>query len=247
MTIDIGFVPLFVESDRVAGLVDVPGHERFIRNMVAGATGIDLVLFVVAADDGVMPQTREHLLILQLLGIQRGVVAVTKTDIAGPEGTALAIEDVKSALAGTFLADAPLVAISSKTGQGIEDLKVLLHREVGEIRPKSPEGVFRLPIQRVFSLKGFGTIVTGIPVSGRIRVGDPVEIAPSGKKARIRGIQAYGTVAEEAQAGHSVSLNLTEIGHEEIRRGDVVAAPGFLKGVRSPGGSSGTFRRPRDP
>lgn len=231
MSIDIGFAPLFVEPDLVAGLVDVPGHERFIRNMVAGATGIDLVLLVVAADDGVMPQTREHLAILEILGIRTGVVALTKVDVAGPEGAALAEEDVRGFLKGTFLEGAPVVHVAAPAGKGIDELKAALRSAIEKAPPKDVSGIFRLPVQRVFVRKGFGTIVTGIPFSGRVKVGDAVEVVPTGKTGRVRGIQAYGQAAESAEAGHSVSLNLTEIGHDEVARGDVVATPGYLHGV----------------
>ncbi len=231
MSIDIGFAPLFVEPDLVAGLVDVPGHERFVRNMVAGATGIDLVLLVVAADDGVMPQTREHLAILGILGVRTGVVALTKVDVAGPEGADLAEEDIRGVLAGTFLEGAPIVRVAAPTGQGITELKAALRAAIAAAPPKDVSGIFRLPVQRVFVRKGFGTIVTGIPFSGRVKVGDLVEVVPTGKTGRVRGIQAYGQAADVAEAGHSISMNLTEIGHEEVARGDVVATPGYLHGV----------------
>src|SRR5688572_3249495 len=163
---------------RTVGIVDVPGHERFIRNMVAGATGIDLVMLVVAADDGVMPQTREHLQIMGLLGVQHGLIVLNKVDMVSADLAELAEEDVREAVRGTFLEDAPIVRVSALTGAGIEELKRILFEHVRVAAPRSSSGVFRMPIQRVFSAKGFGTIVTGIPTSGEIALGQPVEILP---------------------------------------------------------------------
>lgn len=231
MTIDLGFARLDLPDGRTVGIVDVPGHERFVRNMVAGATGIDLVILVVAADDGVMPQTREHLAIMELVGVGRGFVALTKVDAVDAEMVELAEEDVREALAGTFLEEAPILRVSSITGEGVEAVRDELVRQAAEVEPRSDEGVFRMPIQRVFSVRGFGTVVTGIPVSGAIRLGEPIELLPSGQKGKVRGIQAYHEKADVARAGHSTALNLSDVDHRRVARGDVAAAPGFFQGL----------------
>ncbi len=232
MTIDLGFARFALPDGRKVGIVDVPGHERFIKNMVAGATGIDLVVLVVAADDGVMPQTREHLAIMGLLGIQRGLVALTKIDMVDPSLVELASEDVRAAVKGTFLEDAPIFPLSSTRGTGLEEFKRALFRMAAETKPRSPGGVFRMPIQRVFSAHGFGTIVTGIPTSGTVRVGDVLEILPQGLKGKVRGIQAYQEATDSARAGHSSAINLSDVDHHAVTRGNVLAAPGFYRGVR---------------
>lgn len=229
MTIDLGFAWMELEDGRRIGLVDVPGHERFIRNMVAGATGIDIVVLVVAADDGVMPQTREHLAIMQLLGVERGAIALTKVDAVDADMVELAAEDVREAVEGTFLEGAPLVEVSSIEGTGVPELKALLLKLAEETSPRPAEGVFRMPVQRVFSARGFGTILTGIPVSGRIEVGDAVEVLPGGGRGKVRGIQAYHEAADRARAGHSSALNVSDVDHHEVSRGDVVATPGYFK------------------
>ena len=232
LTIDLGFAPLHKSPDLWVGVVDVPGHERFVRNMVAGATGVDAVCLVVAADDGVMPQTREHLQIAGLLGVSSGVVALNKIDLADADGRELALDDVRRFLKGSFLETAPIFPVSATTGEGLEALRAGLLEAARSARPKDPKGVFRLPVQRVFSAQGFGTVVTGIPFSGRVRLDDRVEILPEGLPSRIRGIQAYGESVTEAEAGHSVSLNLTDVNHRQVGRGDVVASPGFFKPTR---------------
>ncbi len=232
MTIDLGFARFSLPDGRKVGIVDVPGHERFVKNMVAGASGIDLVILVVAADDGVMPQTREHLAIMGLLGLSRGLIALTKIDMVEPGMVELASEDVRQAVAGTFLEDAPIFPLSSISGAGLEEFKKALFRLASETRPRSAEGVFRMPIQRVFSAHGFGTIVTGIPMSGTLRVGDVLEILPQGLRGKVRGIQAYQEPSESARAGHSSAINLSDIEHHAVTRGNVAATPGFYRGVR---------------
>ena len=232
MTIDLGFAPLELPDGRLVGMVDVPGHERFVRNMVAGATGIDLVVLVVAADDGVMPQTREHLMIMQLLGVERGMIALTKTDKVEPELVDLAEEDVRASVGGTFLEGAPLVRFSARTGSGLDELRAALFRLAAETPPRSPEGIFRMPIQRVFSKRGFGTVVTGIPVSGQARVGDVLEILPHGTRSKIRGLNAYRHETDRIRAGHSSAINFADVEHHAVRRGDVVATPGFYSPLR---------------
>jgi selenocysteine-specific elongation factor len=237
MTIDLGFARFELPDGRKVGIVDVPGHERFIRNMVAGATGIDLVILVVAADDGVMPQTREHLAIMQLLGVARGFVALTKVDVVDPEMVDLAEEDVTEAVEGTFLEGAPILRVSAISGEGMDALKALLVELAAAAEPRAADGVFRMPVQRVFTARGFGTILTGIPVSGSVGVGDVVEVLPGGQKGKLRGIQAYHESADVARAGHSTALNVADVDHHEIERGHVVAAPGFFKPQRMVGAS----------
>ncbi len=231
MTIDLGFARFALPDGRKVGIVDVPGHERFVKNMVAGATGIDLVVLVVAADDGVMPQTKEHVAILGLLGVKRGLVALTKIDMVEPALVELAADDVRETLRGTFLADAPILPLSSITKQGLDEFQRVLFRMAAETPPRSDAGIFRMPIQRVFSAHGFGTVVTGIPVSGSVRVGDVIEVLPKGLKSKVRGIHAYGESTDRARAGHSCALNLAEIDHHDVVRGNVAAAPGFFKPV----------------
>lgn len=235
MTIDLGFARFDLPDGRHVGIVDVPGHERFIKNMVAGASGIDLVLLVVAADDGVMPQTREHLAIMDLLGVRRGFVALTKVDLVDEEMALLAEEDVRDAIAGTFLEGCAILPVSAVSGLGVDAIKAQLAELSAAIEPRSAEGVFRMPVQRVFSARGFGTIVTGIPVSGRVGVGDVLEVAPAGQRGKVRGIQAYHSKTDEARAGHSTALNLADVDHKTVERGHVVASPGFFKPVRMVG------------
>jgi len=230
LTIDLGFAAWDLPDGRKVGIVDVPGHERFVKNMVAGATGIDLVMLVVAADDGVMPQTREHLEIMQLLGIQRGLVAVTKIDLVDPDLLEIVIEDTQDFLADTFLGDAPLVPVSVISGEGTELLHETLITLLEQTEPRTTDGLFRMPIQRVFSAKGFGTVVTGIPVSGMIRKGDELEIMPLGKQGRVRGIQAYRGSHETACAGHSAAINLSDVDFHSVHRGMVLASPGYFEG-----------------
>lgn len=232
LTIDLGFASFQLPDGRRVGVVDVPGHERFVRNMVAGATGIDVVVLVVAADDGVMPQTREHLAIMQTLGLERGLVALTKCDVVEEELIELAIEDVREAVAASFLADAPILRVSSVTGAGLEEFKAELDRLCLETPPRSAAGLFRMPIQRVFSKQGFGTVVTGIPIGGAAGPGDELELLPQGQRVKVRGVQAYGEGAERARAGHSSALNVTDVEHAAVHRGDVLASPGVFQAAK---------------
>lgn len=232
LTIDLGFAPLTMPDGRTVGMIDVPGHERFVRNMVAGATGIDLVVLVVAADDGVMPQTREHLDIMGLLGQKRGLVALNKVDMVDADMAELAAEDVRATLAGTFLADAPIVRVSARTGQGLDELKARMFELAAQIQPRSDQGVFRVPIQRVFSKQGFGAVVTGVPVSGSVSIGDTLEVLPAGLRGKVRGLHAYGKPVARARAGHSTAINLSDIEHEKVARGAVAATPDFFSPVR---------------
>ncbi|MFT5051480.1 MAG: selenocysteine-specific elongation factor [Chlamydiales bacterium] len=235
MTIDLGFACFELPDGRQVGIVDVPGHERFIKNMVAGASGIDLVMLVVAADDGVMPQTREHLSIMDLLGVRRGFVALSKVDLVDEEMALLAEEDVRDAIEGTFLEGCAILPVSATTGQGVDAIKAQLAELSASLEPRSAEGVFRMPVQRVFSARGFGTIVTGIPVSGRVKVGDVLEVAPGGQRGKVRGIQAYHSKTDEARAGHSTAINLADVDHKTVERGHVVASPGFFRPVQMVG------------
>ncbi|MBE0536086.1 MAG: selenocysteine-specific translation elongation factor [Phycisphaerae bacterium] len=221
MSIELGFAPCTI-ADLEVGIVDVPGHEHFIKTMVAGATGIDGVIFVIAADDGVMPQTREHLDILTLLGVAHGIVALTKVDAVSPERVAAVTDEVRRFLTGTFLADAPILPMSSITGQGFDGFYEGLRDLVAQIRPRTVEGVFRLPIEKTFSVKGYGSVVTGIPVSGCAAVGDEVVLLPQGQKGRIKAIQVYSSPAEQVLSGQCAALSVPQWDYRSIVRGNVV-------------------------
>lgn len=228
VTIELGFARLLLPSGQTMGVVDVPGHERFVRQMVAGATGIDIVLLVVAADDGVMPQTREHLAIVDLLGITRGVVAITKSDLADPDWIALVRDDVVRLLQGTSIDGAPIVPVSVRTGAGLGDLKVALDAAAVEAPSRHVELPMRLPVDRVFTIAGAGTVVTGTLWSGTVRRDDAVEVLPSGRAGRVRGVQMHSLTVEEAVAGNRVAVNVAGLDKDEIARGDTLAAPGTL-------------------
>jgi selenocysteine-specific elongation factor len=228
ITIELGFASLTLPSGQRIGIVDVPGHERFVRHMLAGATGMDLVALIIAADEGVMPQTREHLEICQLLQVKRGLVVLTKVDMVEEEWLELVEEDVQNFLKGTFLDGAPIMRFSALTGQGKEELIETLGRLCADIQTKPITGIFRLPIDRVFTIKGFGTVVTGTAISGRIRVGDMVEIYPPQFKARVRNIQMHDENVEEALAGSRTAINLQGIDKLDLERGMVVATPEAL-------------------
>ncbi|MSS71394.1 MAG: selenocysteine-specific translation elongation factor [Candidatus Latescibacteria bacterium] len=221
ITIDLGFA-YWREGVTV---IDVPGHERFIRNMVAGVSAIDLALFVIAADDGPMPQTREHLDILDLLQVRRGVIAVTKIDLVERDWLDLVLEDVRTLVRGTFLEEAPIVPVSSATGQGLPDLERHLAEAIARTGVKPDRGVFRLPIDRVFSARGFGTVVTGTVLSGRLRPGDEVDLLPAGRRLRVRGIQRHGRDVEAVAIGERAAVNLAGVEKEEVSRGDGLAEP----------------------
>ena len=233
ITIELGFAPLALKNGDIIGIVDVPGHERFVRNMVAGAGGIDVVILVIAADEGIMPQTREHLNICSLLGIRHGLVALTKTDLVDHEWLTLISEDVKTYLRGTFLGDAPVVPLSIATGEGIPEFLAALEETARRVEERPSSGFFRLPVDRVFSMKGFGTVVTGSLVSGRVTGGDAVEILPSLVPSKVRGIQIHGMKTETAKAGDRTAINLQGVERASIQRGDVLAHPGiFVPSVR---------------
>ncbi len=224
ISIDLGFAYIQL-GEMYAGIVDVPGHERFIRNMLAGAHGMDLVLFVVAADDGVMPQTEEHLDIVHLLGVRRGIVVVTKIDLIDRKKLAGLREDIKVLTLGTVLQGAPVVEVSAVTGEGLEDLRQTMAREITlAIRPQPP-GYFRMPVDRAFLIKGHGVVVTGTAIAGEIREGDEVRILPDGGMARVRSIQVHDQSVNKAGWGERVALNLGGIGKGEVERGQVVVDP----------------------
>ena len=229
ISIELGFAPLDFPNGQRAGLVDVPGHERFIRQMLAGASGIDMVILVVAADEGVMPQTREHMDIIELLGIDRGVVAITKKDLVEEDWLMLVEEEVREYLEKTVLKGAPVIPVSALTGEGIPELVKTLQEMAEQIPGKPAAGKVRLPIDRVFTMTGFGTVVTGTLWSGEIKVGDTLEILPSLKQVRVRNLQVHGQKVEKALAGQRVAANLQGVEVEEIRRGYVLATPGFLQ------------------
>jgi len=229
ISIDLGFAYFDLPSGRRAGIVDVPGHEKFVKKMIAGAGGIDIVIMVIAADEGVMPQTIEHLNILSFLEIKKGIIAVTKTDLVDQEWMELVIEDIKEYVKGTFLENAPIIPVSSITRQGLDELVKTIDELTQEVQPKDTTSPFYLPIDRVFTLTGFGTIVTGTLLVGRIRKDDLCEILPRGLTARIRNIQVHGKDVMVAEAGQRTAVNLTGVKTEEIFRGDVLSKPGYLK------------------
>jgi selenocysteine-specific elongation factor len=230
ITISLGFAPLDLDDGRRLSVVDVPGHEGLVRTMVSGATGIDLVLLVVAADEGVMPQTREHVAICELLGIDRGIVALTKIDSTEADLAALARDEVSAFLSGTTLAGAPVVPVSSLTGEGIAELRVAIGKAIDAAKPRTPRtGPPRLSIDRSFSAKGFGCVVTGTLTGGSFSVGDSVEIQPSGRRCRIRGLQSHGASVESCPPGLRCAINLQGVELEEIARGQVVSTPGLLE------------------
>jgi selenocysteine-specific elongation factor len=229
ISIDLGFAEFTLPSGRTAGVVDVPGHEAFIKNMLAGATGFDLALIVVAADDGVMPQTREHVAIVNLLGVNRAVIAVTKADLADNEMVDLVKTDVKDFLKDTPLKDAPVIAVSAVTGDGLPELMAALDKAAAEIEARNPDGLFRLPIDRVFTLKGAGTVVTGTLWSGRLKQDDGAEILPAGLPARVRSVQIHGQLVKEAFPGNRVAVNLPGIDKKAIHRGDMLVPAGSAR------------------
>ncbi len=228
ITIELGFAYLTLPTGQRLGIVDVPGHERFVRHMVAGASGMDLVALVIAADEGVMPQTREHLEICQLLRVKQGLVVLTKVDLVEADWLELVEEEVREALKGTFLEGAPIVRFSSVTGFGKDELLATLAELAARVPPKPPTGIFRLPIDRVFTIKGFGTVVTGTAISGHLKVGEAAVVYPPGFKARVRGLQVHGAAVEEAVAGNRTAVNFQGLEKEELERGMVVAPPGAL-------------------
>lgn len=226
ITIDLGFADLTYHDGLTVGIVDVPGHERLVRNMLAGAGGIDLVLLVIAADEGVMPQSREHLHICNLLKIKSGLITITKVDLVENDWLELVESDVRNFVQGTFLEGATIVHVSSKTMLNIDLLKEEIKEVTSKVEPKPANGLFRLPIDRVFTLKGFGTVVTGTAISGSISVGADVEILPSNIKSKVRGLHSHGKPVETAYAGQRVAINLQGVDKETLKRGDSVVITG---------------------
>ncbi|MBS3731595.1 MAG: selenocysteine-specific translation elongation factor, partial [Desulfobacterales bacterium] len=228
ITIELGFASFTLPDGRLMGIVDVPGHEKFVKNMVAGAAGIDIVAMVIAADEGVMPQTREHLEICTLLGISRGLVVLTKTDLVDAELLELAREDIRDFVRGTFLEEAPILPVSAVTGQGLGNFAGIAAELTADLPRRYRSGFFRLPVDRIFSMKGFGAVVTGTLISGEVKTGETVAVYPSGKKAKVRGLQVHGKSVERSAAGTRTALNFQGIEKEDIVRGDVVSHPGAL-------------------
>ena len=234
ITIDLGFAALDLGDGQQIAVVDVPGHEKLVRTMVSGAAGIDLVLLVVAADEGVMPQTREHVAICDLLGVERGVVALTKCDLVDEEMQELAGEEVKDLLETTALAGTPMVAVSCESGEGIEALRDTLRELIRTAEPRTPRrGPARLGIDRVFAMRGFGTVVTGTLLGDSIRVGESLEIHPRGSKVRVRGLQNHGEAVEQADPGARCAINLQGVEVADLSRGDVVAGADSIVSTRS--------------
>ncbi len=225
MTIDLGFAFL---SPEIA-FIDVPGHEKFIKNMVAGVSTIDLAMLVIAADDGVMPQTREHLDILSLLGLKRGFIVLSKIDLVDRDLLELVQDEVREAVKGTFLAGAPVFKVSSVTGQGLPELRAALAAAAEQMPLRPDRGAFWLPVDRAFVMKGFGTVVTGTLLSGSAAVGEMLELLPAGRQVKIRGLQQQGKAVERVSSGYRTALNLQNLSREEVQRGDVLATPGQFK------------------
>ncbi len=228
MTIDLGFAWLRLPSGREVGIVDVPGHEHFIKNMLAGVGGIDLALLIVAANEGMMPQTREHLAILDLLGIKKGIVVITKKDLVDEEWLSLVKMDIEELIAPTTISGAPIIAVSAVTGEGLPELVAAIDQLLSSMQPKKDTGRPRLPIDRVFTIAGAGTIVTGTLLDGSLRAGQEVEIVPAGLKSRLRGLQTHKTHIDTAAPGSRVAANLVGIATTQLKRGDVLTNPGWL-------------------
>src|ERR1700688_3192904 len=231
ITIDLGFA--FLEDAGIRfGFIDVPGHERFVSNMLAGAAGIDLMLLVIAADESIKPQTREHFDICKLLGVKHGVVALTKSDLVDDNALTLAQLEIEEYVRGSFLEGSAIVPVSAKTGAGILELKRALHAAATEITGKDASKAFRLPIDRAFAMKGFGTVITGTLVSGAVRTGDEVELLPGGERLRVRGVQTGGQAVAKAFAGQRTAINLAGIDHIAVRRGMTLAEPSKFRRTR---------------
>ena len=228
ITIELGFAYLDLTPQIRLGIIDVPGHERFVKNMVSGAAGIDFVLLVIAADEGIMPQTREHLEICSLLGIRAGLVALTKIDMVEEEWLELVREEVQTYLAGSFLDGAPIIPVSAHKGAGLEELKGHIAELSSTFAPDRRSDLFRLPVDRVFTMKGHGTVVTGTSISGALRLGEEIEIVPAGHRSKVRGLQVHGTAADVAHAGERTAVNLYGLEVAELERGEVLAHPQTL-------------------
>lgn len=229
ITIELGFAYLDLPDGEKAGIIDVPGHEKFVKNMLAGAGGIDLALLVVAADEGFMPQTREHLGILSLLNISEGIIVITKKDMVDDDWLEVVCEDVRSEIKGTFLENAQIIPVSSYTGEGIEQLKTAIFELIDQnTQIKNLDIPFRIPVDRIFSVEGFGTVITGTLIEGRMKVGDPVTIYPSRIESRVRNLQVHSHDVTEAYAGQRVAVNLAGLKKTDLNKGDVVAVPNSM-------------------
>ncbi|CAN2040635.1 Selenocysteine-specific elongation factor [Candidatus Magnetomoraceae bacterium gMMP-15] len=228
ITIELGFASLDLPGGQHLGIVDVPGHEKFIKNMVAGATGIDIVAMVIAADEGIMPQTREHIEICSLLNVKHGLIVLTKTDLVDEEWLELVMDDIQAFMQGTFLESAPIVQVSSVTGSGIPEFINTLENLCKDIPEHPGSSLFRLPVDRVFTIKGFGTVITGSLISGRIKIGDIINIYPSKIESKVRGIQVHNQSVEQAVAGMRTAINFQGLEKTSIKRGDVLARPDTL-------------------
>jgi len=229
ISIELGFAPLSLGNGQTAGVVDVPGHEKFIPQMLSGIAGIDLVLLVVDANEGVMPQTREHLQIMQLLQLQRGILVLAKCDLVEPDWLDIVTEEIREQVAGTFLASAPCCRVSALTGEGLSELQAEIRRQLADLPPRDTSGAVRLPVDRCFSLSGIGTVVTGTLNSGRVACGDTLEILPAGVLARVREIQVHGQHQAEAVAGQRTALNLSGLARHQVPRGSVIGTPGLFR------------------
>lgn len=229
ISINLGFTFFDLPSGKRAGIIDVPGHEKFIKNMLAGISSIDIVLLVIAADEGIMPQTREHFEILQLLNVKKGIVVLTKADLVDEEWLSMIKEDIKNEFKGTFLEDAPMHSVSSKTGDGLEALIRNIDEFTEEVEAKDTQGHFRLPVDRVFSVSGFGTVVTGTVISGSIKEGETIEVYPAKVVSKVRGIQIHDKPAKIAEAGQRCAINIANVKVSDVKRGDVVSVEDLME------------------
>ena len=228
ITLDLGFASLDLPGGNRLGIVDVPGHEGLIKNMLAGVGGIDIVMLVIAADEGIMPQTREHLAICDLLHVKKGLIALTKTDAVEKDWLALVEDEVREFVHGTFLEKSPIVPVSSKTGENLPVLVQELAKLAAEVTPKSSNGILRLPIDRVFTMKGFGTVITGTLLSGTISTDQEVEILPGGITTKVRGIQSHNQAVQRGVAGQRTAVNLQGVEKDQLSRGDSIVSAGFF-------------------
>ena len=231
ISIELGFAHLDLGAGLEAGFVDVPGHERFVRTMVAGVTGIDIVLLVISADESIKPQTREHFDICRLLGVKQGIVVVTKSDAVDPDLVELVKLEAEEFVAGSFLEGAPILAVSAKTGVGLDELKLAIRRLASAAPPRTSRQPLRLPIDRAFAMKGFGAVVTGTLTAGAIQPEQEVELQPLQRRLRVRGVQVHGRPAKAAQAGQRTAVNIAGIEHTELARGMILTVPGTLRPV----------------
>ncbi|WP_123052960.1 selenocysteine-specific translation elongation factor [Clostridium sp. JN-1] len=229
ISINLGFTFFDLPSGKRAGIIDVPGHEKFIKNMLAGVSSIDAVLLVIAADEGIMPQTKEHFEILQLLDVKNGIIVITKSDMVDEEWLAMVKDDVKKEVKGTFLENATIHTVSSKTGEGIKELVYDIDKITDELEEKDIEGHFRLPVDRVFSVTGFGTVATGTVISGTINEGDTIEVYPSKTVSKVRGIQVHDESVKMAEAGQRCALNISNVKVKDIKRGDVISVENLME------------------